>query len=53
MGAITFIDEDKSFRTFRFSSIEKNGCSIGLNEKMRYACEKITVLLDQEIATTK
>ncbi|KAJ8933753.1 hypothetical protein NQ318_015745 [Aromia moschata] len=46
MCAITYIDEDTSFRTFRFSSIEKNGCSVGLYEKMRYAYDKITVLLD-------
>ncbi|KAJ8951868.1 hypothetical protein NQ318_019844 [Aromia moschata] len=48
MCAITYIDEDRSFRTFRFSSIEKNGCSVGLYEKMRYAYDKITVLLDPE-----
>ncbi|KAF5270466.1 hypothetical protein FQA39_LY08344 [Lamprigera yunnana] len=51
MAAVTFIDEDKSFRTFRFSSIEKNGCSIGLYEKIRYAYEKITVLQEQETGT--
>lgn len=46
MAAITYIDEDRSFRTFRFSSIEKNGCSHGLYEKMRYAFDKMTVLLN-------
>ncbi|CAH0557257.1 unnamed protein product [Brassicogethes aeneus] len=45
MAAITYIDEDKSFRTFRFSTIEQNGCSMGLYEKMRYAYDKISVLL--------
>lgn len=47
MAAITYIDEDKSFSTFRFSSIEKNGCSSGLYDKMHYAYEKLTVLLEQ------
>lgn len=46
MAAVTYIDDDKSFRTFRFSSIEKNGCSIGLYEKMKYAYDKFTVLLE-------
>lgn len=48
MCAITYIDEDKSFRTFRFSSIEKNGCSTGLYEKMRYAYDKISVFSEQD-----
>ncbi|XP_019876438.1 serine/threonine-protein kinase polo [Aethina tumida] len=48
MSAITYIDEDKSFRTFKFSSIEKNGCSMGLYEKMRYAYDKISVLIDSD-----
>ncbi|KRT80153.1 protein kinase [Oryctes borbonicus] len=49
MAAISYIDEDKSFRTFRFSSIEKNGCSMGVYEKMRYAYDKLGVLLEQEM----
>ncbi|XP_018561327.1 serine/threonine-protein kinase polo [Anoplophora glabripennis] len=53
MAAITYIDEDKSFRTFRFSSVEKNGCSMGLYEKMRYAFDKISVLLDPESGFNK
>lgn len=53
MAAVTFIDDDKSFRTFRFSSIEKNGCCVGLFDKIRYAYEKITVLQEQENGYTK
>ncbi|RZB39127.1 Pkinase and/or POLO box domain containing protein [Asbolus verrucosus] len=48
MAAITYIDEDKQFRTFRFSSLERNGCNVALYEKMRYAYDKISVLLDPE-----
>ncbi|XP_018319523.1 serine/threonine-protein kinase polo [Agrilus planipennis] len=48
MGAITYIDEDKSFRTFRFSTLEKHGYSKALYEKMKYARDKITVLLENE-----
>lgn len=50
MAAITYIDEDRSFRTFRFSTIEDNGCSVGLYDKMRYAYDKISVLLEDEHA---
>ncbi|KAJ3657246.1 hypothetical protein Zmor_016258 [Zophobas morio] len=48
MTAITYIDEEKQFRTFRFSSLENSGCNVALYEKMRYAYDKITVLLDPE-----
>lgn len=48
MAAISYIDDDKSFRTFRFTSIEQNGCSRKLYEKMRYAYDKILVLCQQE-----
>lgn len=48
MAAITYIDEDKSFMTFRFSTIEKYGCSKGLLEKMKYAYDKISILLESE-----
>ncbi|XP_045470842.1 serine/threonine-protein kinase polo [Harmonia axyridis] len=46
MAAVTYIDDDKSFRTFRFSSIEKNGCAVGLYEKMKYAYDKFSMLLE-------
>ncbi|CAH1175976.1 unnamed protein product [Phaedon cochleariae] len=46
MAAITYIDEDRSFRTFKFDNIENHGCSVGLYDKMRYAYDKITVLLE-------
>ncbi|KAK5645786.1 hypothetical protein RI129_004250 [Pyrocoelia pectoralis] len=52
MAAITLID-DTSFRTFRFASIEKNGCSIALFDKIKYACEKITVLQEQANGSSK
>ncbi|CAG9858937.1 unnamed protein product [Phyllotreta striolata] len=45
MAAVTFIDEDRSFRTFRFETIKKHGCPSKLYEKMRYAHEKLNVLL--------
>lgn len=48
MAAITYIDEDRSFRTFKFETIEKNGCPVGLYDKMRYAFDKISILQDHD-----
>ncbi|CAG9769040.1 unnamed protein product [Ceutorhynchus assimilis] len=46
MSAITYIDEDKSFRTFRFSTLEQHGCLAGLFDKIRYAYDKISILIE-------
>lgn len=48
MSAITYIDESKRFITYWFSSIEKNGCNSALYDKMRYAYDKIAILIEQE-----
>lgn len=48
MAAITYIDEERNFRTFRFQSIEHNGCPTGLYDKMKYAFEKLGVLLSEK-----
>ncbi|XP_022918871.1 serine/threonine-protein kinase polo [Onthophagus taurus] len=49
MSAITYIDDDKSFRTFRFQSIINNGCSQDLYEKMRYAHDKVNSVIDDMV----
>lgn len=41
MAAVTYHDVDKNIRTFRFSSIEENGCSGPLAQSLQYAYEKI------------
>lgn len=48
MAAVTYIEEDKSFRTFRFSTIEEH-CLASLFEKIRYAYDKVSILLENEI----
>ncbi|XP_065164493.1 serine/threonine-protein kinase polo isoform X2 [Atheta coriaria] len=45
MAAISYIDQDRSFRTFRFESIERNGCSTSLYDKIRYAHDKLGGML--------
>ena len=37
MGAVSFIDQKREFRTFRLSLIEKYGCSRDLSSRLRYA----------------
>lgn len=47
MSAVTYIDQDKQFRTFKFSTISTQGCSIDLYQKLRYAHEKLKKLLEK------
>ena len=37
MGAVTYIDEKRDFRTYRLKLIEKFGCSKELASRLRYA----------------
>lgn len=49
MGAVSFIDENKTFRTFRLPLIEKYGCSKELASRIRYAktmSERLLAKLD-------
>jgi polo-like kinase 1 len=47
MAAVTYIDENKNFRTFHFSSIEQNGCNKHLALCLKYALGKIKLILSQ------
>ncbi|XP_044726621.1 serine/threonine-protein kinase polo isoform X1 [Chrysoperla carnea] len=47
MSAVTYIDNEKNFRTYRFQTIEEHGCSIDLARNLRYALEKINNLLSK------
>ena len=46
MGAVTYIDETRNHRTFRFDLIEKFGCSTELSSRLSYALEKITSMVN-------
>eukprot|EP00794_Sanderia_malayensis_P016568 gene16568-18248_t len=37
MGVVTYIDEEKNFRTFKLSLIEQYGCCRGLASRLKYA----------------
>lgn len=46
MAALTYIDNDKNFRTFKFSTLLK-GCPNDIYQKIRYAHEKITKVIEK------
>ncbi|XP_036143219.1 serine/threonine-protein kinase polo isoform X2 [Monomorium pharaonis] len=45
MAAVTYIDHDKNFKTYRFQTIQASGCCKGLAENLMYAYEKIRLML--------
>ncbi|XP_043650764.1 serine/threonine-protein kinase polo [Drosophila teissieri] len=47
MSAITYMDQEKNFRTYRFSTIVENGVSKDLYQKIRYAQEKLRKMLEK------
>lgn len=49
MQAVTYIDENKNFRTFRFSTLISMGCPKGLFDNLAYADRKITNLLSDPL----
>lgn len=47
MGSVSYMDTDRTFRTFRFETIAESGCSSELYQKLRYAHEKIRQLIEK------
>lgn len=45
MAAVTYIDQEKNFRTYRFETIQKSGCSAGLAKNLEYAHDKINMMI--------
>ncbi|XP_076633083.1 serine/threonine-protein kinase polo [Colletes latitarsis] len=45
MAAVTYIDEDKNFKTYKFQTIQENGCCKGLAKNLAYAHEKLILML--------
>ncbi|KAK0084064.1 hypothetical protein PV325_007665 [Microctonus aethiopoides] len=45
MAAVTYIDQEKNFRTYRFETIQQNGCSAGLARNLQYAHEKLGLMI--------
>ncbi|RVE42751.1 hypothetical protein evm_012575 [Chilo suppressalis] len=49
MQAVTYIDVEKNFRTFRFSTIEEHGCDKKLYTNLTYALEKLNSILASKL----
>ena len=47
MGAVTLIDRNEAFRTYRLSLMEQYGCSKDLYWRLRYAVRRINEMLQQ------
>ncbi|KAK3866840.1 hypothetical protein Pcinc_027645 [Petrolisthes cinctipes] len=53
MGAVTYIDEKRNFRTYRLASLEKYGCKTDLANRLRYARNMIQKLMVTKSSTMK
>uniref|UniRef100_A0A8D0CPL7 Serine/threonine-protein kinase PLK n=1 Tax=Sander lucioperca TaxID=283035 RepID=A0A8D0CPL7_SANLU len=51
MGAVTYIDEKREFRTYKLSLLEEFGCSKELASRIRYAKLMVEKLLDSKPST--
>lgn len=51
MGAVTYIDDKKTFRTYRFSLLEEFGCSKELASRLQYAKTMVERLLTPRSAS--
>lgn len=49
MQAVTYIDVEKNFRTFRFSTIEEHGCDKILYNNLQYGLEKLNSVLANKL----
>ncbi|XP_034938554.1 serine/threonine-protein kinase polo [Chelonus insularis] len=45
MAAVTYIDVERNFLTYKFESIQQNGCPFGLEKNLEYAHEKMKLMI--------
>jgi len=48
LGAVTYIDESRKNKTFRFDLLEKYGCSPELASRLSYAYDKVDTMLNNK-----
>lgn len=53
MGAVTYINEFRDFRTYLFRSIEKHGCTGEVATRLKYARDVVDRLLTYKLTGTK
>jgi len=53
LGAVTYIDETRKNRTFRFDLLEKYGCSAELASRLNYAYDKVETMINSRGSTVR
>ncbi|XP_023323856.1 serine/threonine-protein kinase PLK1 isoform X2 [Eurytemora carolleeae] len=51
LGAVTYIDDTRRNRTFRFDLLEKYGCSQDIAARLNYAYDKIDAMMKSKTST--
>jgi polo-like kinase 1 len=51
LGAVTYIDDNRRNRTFRFDLLEKYGCSQDIAARLTYAFDKIDAMIRSKTST--
>merc|ERR1711997_394098 len=51
LGAVTYIDETRKNRTYRFDLLKSNGCSEELASRITYAFDKVETMLSNKSGT--
>ena len=53
MQCVTYIDEKRNFRTFKFDLVEQHGCSKELASRLRYARTMVERLIQSKSSSGK
>jgi len=53
LGAVTYIDETRRNRTFRFDLLEKHGCSQDIASRITYAYDKVDAMMKSKVGSRK
>lgn len=51
MGGVTYINEKRTFQTFKFDLIEKYGCGKELEMRLKYAREVVDRLMTHKLTS--
>ena len=53
MGAVTYIDENRDFRTYKLSLIGRHGCTRELASRLRYAKTMVERLISSRSGSAR
>jgi len=52
MSAVTYIDENREFRTYKFSALQEHGCTRDLSLRLSYATDVVQRLMNHRLTGT-